>query len=437
MGVFLCILSFLGCFYLGRRSLGTGLAAVIAVGYFYGILRAQFLDGFTHLLFDFAALGLYASQFVLMRRDPARRLRSREVKLWVVALIGWPLILFLLPVNNFLIQLVGLRAAIYFVPFVLLGARAVERDLDQLARTIAGLNLVAFGFAVAESVVGVQPFFPINAVTEIIYASSDVGDGQLRIPATFTSAHAYAGTMVATLPFLIARWQASGISRVEKMFFSAAIVASSLGIFMAAVRLPVVILFIELAVLVLARRLPLRVFVSLAVLGSVIGYIVADNERLQRFTTLGDSELVTSRVSSSVNASLVDLLVDYPLGGGLGSAAGTSVPYFLQDLVGTQIGLENEYARIAMELSPIGLVIWLAFIVWALARRPPQLSRDWLLGASIMRAFVLVSWATAFIGTGMLASVPTTALLLLQMGILGRSRLPPMRPAAPRALMRT
>src|SRR4029453_13946724 len=287
-------------------------------------------------------------------------------------------------------------------------------------------------------IVGVRAFFPVNAVTEIIYASGDVGVGsQFRIPATFSSAHAYAGTMVATLPFLIARWQAAGISRVEKMFFAAAMVASSLGIFIAAVRLPVVILFIELAVLVLSRRLPVRVLVSLAVLGSGVGYILPDNERLQRFTTLSDSELVTSRVSTSVNESLVDLLVDYPLGAGLGSAAGTSVPYFLQDLAGTQIGLENEYARIAMELSPIGLVIWLGFIVWALARRQPHLSRDWLLGAKIIGAFVLVSWARAFIGTGMLPSIPATALLLLQMGILGRSRLPQMRPAAPRALMRT
>src|SRR4030095_15473958 len=150
MGVSLCILSFLGCCYLGRRSLGQGLAAVIAVGYSYGILRAQFLDGFMYLLFDCAGLGLYVSQFVLVRRDPTRHLRSREIKLWVFALIRWALLLFLLPVTHVLIQLVGLRAAIYFVPFALLGARAVESDLDQLARTVAALNLVAFGFGVGE-----------------------------------------------------------------------------------------------------------------------------------------------------------------------------------------------------------------------------------------------------------------------------------------------
>jgi hypothetical protein len=434
MGLFLCILSFIASYFLGRRSLGQGLAAVIAVGYFYGILRAQYLDGFTHFLFDFAVLGLYASQFVLARPDAARRLRSREIMPWVVALIGWPVVVFLVPLNDILIQLVGLRGAIYFVPFVLLGARAVERDLDELARAIAGLNLIVFGFAVAEFFLGIEPFFPLNAATDIIYRSNDVGDSEYRIPATFSGAHAYAGTMVATLPFLFTRWQASGASRVERVLFAAAIVASTLGIFMAGARLPVVILFIELAVLAISMRLPLQVIVGLAALGSVVGYFVAGSERLQRFTTLSDSEFVAERFSSSVNASLVDLLADYPLGAGLGSASGTSIPYFLQHLMGEQIGLENEYARIAMELSPVGLFIWVGFIVWAITRRQPPFSRDWVLGANIMRAFVLVSWATAFIGTGMLTSIPGTALLLLQMGILGQSRLPQPRPAAPRVL---
>jgi hypothetical protein len=235
--------------------------------------------------------------------------------------------------------------------------------------------------------------------------------------------------MVAALPFLFARWQALGTPRAEKAFFAAAIVASTLGIFMTGARLPVAILFIELAVLAISMKLPLRVFVGLAALGSVVGYVVAASERLQRFTTLSDTEFVAERLSWSVNAGLVDLLADYPLGAGLGSAAGTSIPYFLQDLVGMQIGLENEYARIAMELSPIGLVIWAGFIVWAITRRQPPVSRDWILGANIMRAFVVVSWATAFIGTGMLTAIPGTALLLLQMGILGQSRLPRPMPA--------
>jgi hypothetical protein len=435
IGLFLCILSLIASYLLGRRSLGRGLGAVIAVGYFYGIVRAQYLDGFTHFFFDLAVLGLYAAQLVMARTNAARRLASREILPWVVGLIGWPLILFLVPVQHILIQFVGLRAAIYFVPFLLLGARATERDLEQVARIIAGLNLIAFGFAIAEFILGIERFYPLNAVTDIIYRSSDVAGGGFRIPATFSSAHAYGGTMVATLPFIINRWQASSVSPGERVFVASAIIASSVGIFMAGPRLPVVVLFLELAVVAISRRLPLRLVVGLGILGSLVGYFVAGSERLQRFRTLADTGFVGERVSWSLNLNLVDSLAAHPMGTGLGSAGGTSIPYFLQHLAGPQIGLENEYARIAMELSPLGLLIWLAFIVWTIRRRSRPVSRDWVLGMKVMRAFVLVSWATAFIGTGMLTAIPGTTLLLLQMGILGRSRLPQEVPAAPRAGM--
>jgi hypothetical protein len=42
------------------------------------------------------------------------------------------------------------------------------------------------------------------------------------------------------------------------------------------------------------------------------------------------------------------------------------------------------------------------------------------LGVVFMHALVLVSWATAFIGTGLLSSVPGAVLMLTQMGVLAR-----------------
>ena len=41
-----------GAVLLTRRRLADGLGWVLACGYFYGILRANFLDGFSHFLFD-------------------------------------------------------------------------------------------------------------------------------------------------------------------------------------------------------------------------------------------------------------------------------------------------------------------------------------------------------------------------------------------------
>ena len=67
VGAFLCILGFVVCLLLGHRSLLAGLAAVLTVGYFFGILRANYLDTFAHFIFDAAVLGFYLSQVGRLR----------------------------------------------------------------------------------------------------------------------------------------------------------------------------------------------------------------------------------------------------------------------------------------------------------------------------------------------------------------------------------
>ena len=42
-----------------RRSLGWGVLAVFGVGYFSGVIRANFLSPYTTFMFDFGLLGLY------------------------------------------------------------------------------------------------------------------------------------------------------------------------------------------------------------------------------------------------------------------------------------------------------------------------------------------------------------------------------------------
>ena len=58
----LCAAAFLACVYMGRKSLVAGLCTLMAVGYAYGIVRANLPDGFSHLIFDAGTLGLYAAQ---------------------------------------------------------------------------------------------------------------------------------------------------------------------------------------------------------------------------------------------------------------------------------------------------------------------------------------------------------------------------------------
>jgi len=163
---------------------------------------------------------------------------------------------------------------------------------------------------------------------------------------------------------------------------------------------------------------------GMAVLAVVVGLVVLQNERFQRFLTLEDTGYITERVSWSVNSSLLDVVTQYPLGNGLGSAAGTSIPFFLLDLAKPQYGLENEFARIAMEQGIIGLLLWLLFIGWLATRLPPRRRGGSLVAERMMWATMLVMWGTAFIGTGLLSSIPGTAFLLLWMGVVVGTRRP-------------
>jgi hypothetical protein len=63
------------------------------------------------------------------------------------------------------------------------------------------------------------------------------------------------------------------------------------------------------------------------------------------------------------------------------------------------------------------------FIGWLYQRPPPlRLGMAWGLGVVLMYALTLTNWATAFIGVGTLSSIPSSVLLLTQMGVLVRVR---------------
>lgn len=422
IGVAACVIAFVVCWQLTARWLGHGLGALVGVGFFYGIFRANFLDGGSHFVFDAALLGCYVGAFFSARRRPRG---DRRLRPWIVALCAWPTLIALVPLQHPLVQLVGLRAATLFVPVALLGAQADERQLQLLARWLVGLVLASLAFAAAEYVLGVPRFYPYNAVTDIIYRSSDAGGGNLRIPATFINAHAYGGTMVLCVPLLLAGLKTEQQHR-WRLGFMAALVAAAVGVFICAARQPVVYLFALGAFALTLVRLAWRVRAALVVAAVVVGAIVVQSERMQRFTTLAQTEKVERRIHGSVNKEFVELILEHPMGEGLGSAVGTSIPHFLAHLAPRPIGMENEWGRIAVEQGLVGLGLWLAFVGATLLRWPGR-GRPSFVRLRLAWAMVGMTWATAFIGTGTLMSIPATALLVLYMGTLWRDAPPPRR----------
>src|SRR6266702_3399955 len=211
----LCVISLIAVFFCARRSIGAGMVALLVVGYAYGLLRANFPNSFSHFIFDAAVLGLYGGVFMTPARGAARD-RTLSLQPWVAVLMAWPALMFFVPTQDWLIQLVGLRGAVFFIPFLLIGARMDEEDFDRLAIGMAVLNIVELGIGVSQFFLGIERFFPHNAVTDLIYKSNDVAGGAYRIPGTFVVSAAYGAVMALTVPFLIGVWSKRSCGLLRK-----------------------------------------------------------------------------------------------------------------------------------------------------------------------------------------------------------------------------
>lgn len=410
----LCFVAMAGCYVTARRSLPAGIGCLLLVGYLYGIVRANQLDGFSHVLFDSALCGLYAATF-FSPLSIAERVRLQELRTWLIVLIGWPLLLFLVPRQDILVELVGLRGNVFMLPCLLIGARLTREDLGQLAGWIAALNIGAAAVAATQFVIGIEPFFPRNAVTDIIYRSGDIADfSAYRIPSTFTSAHAYGGAMVLSLPLLLGGWMHAQSRSWMSWIYVGAITVTVLAVFVTGARAPV----LQLAVIAVAAVLSGRVHIGQkfrwALVALAVAWIVSGQARLQRFTTLSDPEFIAARISGSVNLNLLELARAYPMGNGLGGG-GTSVPYFLQARVRNNVIMENEYARIALELGIPGLLAWILFLAWFFLRSVPA-NASWHLTRHLVRVATAASFGLGLLGIGVLTSVPATAIMLVAAG---------------------
>jgi hypothetical protein len=430
MGLFLCLLAFLVSALLGRRSLVGGLGAVLTAGYLYGIVRANFLDSYSHFIFDSAVAGFYLSLF-LNPPKAAWAAYVRPLSSWVIVLVGWPVVMFFIPVQHMLIQLVGLRGNAFLLPFLLVGGWLQGAEARRLAVLLALLNLVAFGFGVAEFVLGIQRFFPTNAVTELVYLSGDVANfTAYRIPATFVNAAGYGSTMTATVPWLAGAWLQPGKSAWRSLLLLAGLGAALVGIFMCASRTPVIILAVLVVVVTLSGKLRGASMLGWVVLLLGVLWVVSSDERLQRFTTLKDVDALAERLQGSVNMTFIDLLINRPMGNGMGGG-GTSIPYFLQNLLTDPTLVENEYGRIMLEQGLVGLALWVGFVVWLALRRPADGRDPWSLGRRLLWYYALAGFGSAVLGTGMLTSIPSTTLFLTAAGFAATWRRDPAgRPAA-------
>ena len=410
----ICATAFAAAYFAGRRAMWQGIAAVLAIGYIYGIVRANVGDA-THLLFDAAVAGLFAASLWTVITTPNRP-GMHGLKAWTLVLMAWPTALFFFPAGDILVELVGWRANVLLLPFLLIGARLDDESLYRLALVMAVLNIAAAAVGALEFTFGIDRFFPRTEVTEMLYLSrlSDTETLGLRIPSTFVNAHAYGGTMVMTLPYILGAL-IQHRSRAHVQLLTAAVVLSLLGVFMAGVRTPILVLAVLVALGTASGQLRGYARLSWAVGMLLVAWVVSGEARLQRFVTLQDTEFLSQRWSGSVNSQFFELVDQYPFGRGL-AGGGTSIPYFLQDRYQTNFILENEFARILLEQGLPGLFIWLLFMVWVMTKGLSPPDDVWRLPRRLVLATAGSYFVLALTGIGLLTSIPQSAILLLGVG---------------------
>jgi hypothetical protein len=431
----ICLVAFGSVYIAGRRSLSAGVGLALSFGYMYGYIRANYPQPAAYFIFDCSLAGLYLA-ILSRKRTPLERRKIRKIAPWVLIMTAWPMALAVLPMQDPLIQLVGLRGQVFFLPFLLIGAMFDDRELRKLAFWLAALNILAFAFAGGEYFLGIVRFLPRNAATAIIYQSKDVVNGndfEYRIPATFVNPAGYGGVMVLSLTLLIGAWARVGEYTWNRVFFAVGIAVAVLGVFLCASRSQAVLMILLGIVVSLSFRARLTAYLAWAGIAVAVGWLVVTSPRLQRFTTLQDTSYVQARIRGSVNEGFLQQATDYPLGIGLGGG-GTSIPYFLQDRLVNSTIIENEYARILMELGIPGLGIWIAFICWVFTRAAPRRSDPWFIGRRLAYVSSLMFLAQAMIGLGLLTWIPGTAMLLFLIGwvaVPSAPRVPVADPWAP------
>ena len=414
-GLILLILSTGLAYWLTVRSLAWGVCCALTVGYVHGVLRANLLDPATTFLFDGALFGVYAGAY-MSRRLSAQAWKT-PVGRWAGLLIIWPVLMTLVPINNLLIQVAALRGAVWYVVLMVVGSRLDVAEVKTIGRWTVGLNVLALAGGLYIYFFGLPSLYPENIVTLIAYKSRDVAGGFYRIPSLFLNAHAYGAAMIMSIPLVasIGLGRQTGADRVLAIIGAVAALA---GILMCGARQTVVVACVATLLMIVVSRLNLQMIMLLLLVIGAGGYAALQNERLQRALTLTDTDYLQDRVAISVNTDFFDLLTDYPFGAGMGSAFGSSVPSFLAEYAPKQVvGLENEYSRIHVNQGVIGLLIWLAFIVWYATRVPGSQKGPLLPARQLAYSMTITIWMTAWIGAGMTSAIPSAAMMFLLHGM--------------------
>ncbi len=362
--------------FLSARNWRRSLYAVFILVVIEGALRKWFLPQFSDLLYflkDLVLLGAYLHFFFFSENTPKLKFQAYFIKGFLLLVTGWCIFQAFNPsLGSPIVGFFGLRGYLFYIPLMWLVPNLFQSQ-DDLYKTLRHYLLLV----IPVGLLGIIQFYsPASSPLNIYAGGVDPtagfsGTDNLRITGTFPYISGYAVYLSVCFALLIplllkpqpSLWQ--GIITAEV----AIVVVNSLMTGSRGVILFEVLFLISFVILTVLRRpnrmmnylkrFTLPIFISTGVLtqwlrpafdafaaratgsDSIVGRVMNSFAVLQYFQFKGLDGYGVGATHQAVNV----------LRGVLGLPYGEPIP----------IGFESEMGRIALELGPIGFILWYVF----------------------------------------------------------------------------
>jgi hypothetical protein len=257
------------------------------------------------------------------------------------------------------------------------------------------------------------------------FYGNEKGESRFRVFSTFVSAAAFGGCMAYTVMFAISRFSVAGNSAIERIILLAMALPMAYGIIKSGSRTSLMMMASGLIYTSWYRRNLLTYMVIPAVILLAFSFSGGkeSTDSMDRFGTLLDPGTVWSRIFIVLNPS-ISLLIDYPLGGGIGRS-GNGIPFVLVSMFSNfefrQI--DGEMGRLIVDLGIIGIAAYSYLMLSGAADAVRNMSklRDTPLAVVGVPAGAMFLIATSIIFTGSpFLAIPSGPLFWFFLGALER-----------------
>lgn len=406
--------------------------AALVIGFLHGWLKMRYRAAWITFAYDAPMLlALVAVLFQLKRQD--RLFPECQVSTSLKLLIGFALFYAIIPSGVPLLASIASLRGWCFAPLMMLLGYHLVRSVRQMEIFVWMVLLLGAGTAVYGSFF--QTVEEVRAMMELdpeleyrlrntFYATKD-GGAEFRRFSTYVTAAVFGSVMAICTTISVSWIMMPGARWIQRIPLLAIGGMCGYALLLTGSRTSLVLTVAGLIVSAFFRKGGLKLLVVPLMLLSVlfIGLMLSGSNKVERFATLLNPAEVWGRVQIVLGPA-TSILIDYPLGGGLGRSGhgipavliGTIKPYGLRTT-------DGDIGRITIDMGICGLVVYVVMLYsglsdairWMLKLRESNLASI----ASPIGAIFMLGLAQVVTGSPYLG-IPAGMLLWILFGGLRR-----------------